>query len=848
MSERTERMSLMRALGKGLEAPLGGKDGQAPSSGLGLGAGDTTSLPSFGDVDHTSLPLLQPIAPTDDHLMGIPRPGVSDMHFLRSMLPPPAQVRRGGLKSGQSASEYIGVRQLGVGGYRGAPAAFVEALRAPVVDQERVSESSVADAWQGLAQAVEHAVGEEGEGGHTSALLSPFLLIRAAGRAACVLEETAEEHRDPMAAAARAWREAESGSEALWGRGAGAEAMMRAAAADTLLFGIPGGARLFGEQPRVAHLAHGTSLLGASLSHAALAGAPDAAAAEEGWEPVSAEEAAASAETWRPSSRGPRGPLNALQAVPVGVGMAAASLVRVATREAREALQSLVRAASASPSTATASEAATSRPHSLGERLMDPFSTSEEGDVARAAWSGKGGGWNSQDHAAAAAAAHGLDLDAVEDHSEDEEEGGDVEEAAAAALGHSSGENDDVEEESEEEGGRAGSPGLGSGARGGSLQWDGLRLDSEPEGGSVALDDIVEDAAALSVDAGGAMDDGADGEGSPLWREGSPAAGRPAQAGAVAPGALADADVLAMAGAEDVFSMSEGRETGALERGVEVERERGEEGEGLEIRRAFPSLLTGRMMEVAVWLPAEVEAFVRSWDREGGGSEEGEENGAWPRSLEVPGFPVFVDNLPVRADPDMLRRALSRCGPVEQVEVFDEHRRGAPNVLEEVDLKRMRRVARTHVYGFVYFKTREAQQRALSDALRILGIVLQDASPGGKGRKARSYVAHTASAEAQRTLFVGNIPLGVNRKQFCSILNGVVGDALSVEVRDLDVTLPRTALGRGDVDPSLPGYVFVEFDTYAQAYRASQLLRHCSIDGKSLAVGWSVEAPQGGGE
>lgn len=833
MSERTERLSLMRALGRGLEAPSGGKDGQASPAGLGLGAGDSTALPSFGDVDHASLPLLQPIAPTDDHLMGIPRPGVSDMHFLRSMLPPPAQVRRSGLSSGQPASEYVGVRQLGVGGFRGAPAAFVQALRAPdgaaVAEQPRVSESSFADAWQGLVQAVEHAVGVEGPEARAGALLSPFVLVRAAGRAACALEESSEERRDPKAAATRAWREAELGSDDLWRSGAGAASMMRAAAADSILHGVPGGARLFGEQPRVAHLAHGTALLGASLSDAALAPAPDSAAVG-GEEGLSAEEAAVSAETWRSTARSPRGPLNVLQAVPAGVAVAASSLVRLATREAREALQSLALTASASPPGATAADAVAPRPHRLGESLVDPFSTSEEG------------------HVPAAAAAHGLDFGAGEDHSEDEEEGGEVEEAAAAALGRRSAGG----EAEEEEGGPDSGPGVapGGGAQGISLQWSSLQLGAEMEAGAVALDDIVEDAAALPVDAGSVVDTGAEvgEEQSSPWQGASPAGGRPTQAGAVAPGALADADVLAMAGAEDVLAMSEEREAGALGRGVEAEREAQGGEDGLQIRRAFPSLLTGRMMEVAVRLPSEVEALVRSRDSADGGSEEGPESGVWPRSLEVPGFPVFVDNLPVRADPDMVRRALSRCGPVEQVEVFDEHRRGAPNVLEEVDLKRMRRVARTHVYGFAYFKTREAQQRALSDALRILGIVLQDASPSGKGRKPRSYVAHTASAEAQRTLFVGNIPLGVNRKQFCSILNGVVGDALSVEVRDLDVTLPRTALGRGDVDPSLPGYVFVEFDTYAQAYRASQLLRHCSIDGKPLTVGWSVQAPRGGGE
>ena len=121
---------------------------------------------------------------------------------------------------------------------------------------------------------------------------------------------------------------------------------------------------------------------------------------------------------------------------------------------------------------------------------------------------------------------------------------------------------------------------------------------------------------------------------------------------------------------------------------------------------------------------------------------------------------IFVDCLPIDASEEEVRELYSRCGPVEDVRLFN-HRPdldpGPPNEATRTKTRKKKRRAgskinnemerkRSPVYAMVTFKTIEGCRTASIDQLRIFGMVV------------RRHPVRTISAHDAITLYLENIP------------------------------------------------------------------------------------------
>ena len=136
----------------------------------------------------------------------------------------------------------------------------------------------------------------------------------------------------------------------------------------------------------------------------------------------------------------------------------------------------------------------------------------------------------------------------------------------------------------------------------------------------------------------------------------------------------------------------------------------------------------------------------------------------------------------------------------------------------------------TPIYGFIYFKTKEAQQRALSTPMQTFGIAL------------RNQNAKTENINSKRCLYIGNIPPDTTYDEFKQFLTLRLTPEIDInDIIDIGViSTPFAKPADYNAFNKIHGYVFVEFKTHEIALLASRLLLKQEIIGYQVHVGWST--------
>jgi len=160
-------------------------------------------------------------------------------------------------------------------------------------------------------------------------------------------------------------------------------------------------------------------------------------------------------------------------------------------------------------------------------------------------------------------------------------------------------------------------------------------------------------------------------------------------------------------------------------------------------------------------------------------------------------YNIFVGDLLPQVGENDLRNAFTSCGPIHSVLVMRDKTTGM-----------------TKGYGFVHFKVKEAQQKALRPPFNTQAIL---------GRPCR-----VNPSDDKNTLFVGNLAPEMNEQQVRVEIESLVGPVMHIELK---TGPPPTFTSRG--------FAFVTFNDRDTADNAKRILQQKVIRGKPLNVKWA---------
>jgi RNA recognition motif-containing protein len=175
-------------------------------------------------------------------------------------------------------------------------------------------------------------------------------------------------------------------------------------------------------------------------------------------------------------------------------------------------------------------------------------------------------------------------------------------------------------------------------------------------------------------------------------------------------------------------------------------------------------------------------------------------------------FNIFVGDLKSEVNEMDLMEAFRGCGEINSVHIFRD-----PHTNEQKG------------FGFVHFKTREGQERALTEEFNhvVIKVTLLPSVTTQltcqKGRPCRVSIS-----EQKNTLFVGNLPVDMNQEEIAAALTNVFGPGADIELK----TGPPPAY-------ESRGFCFAQFTTHQRAEAARKLLLQATVKGRPLNVSWA---------
>jgi RNA recognition motif-containing protein len=160
-------------------------------------------------------------------------------------------------------------------------------------------------------------------------------------------------------------------------------------------------------------------------------------------------------------------------------------------------------------------------------------------------------------------------------------------------------------------------------------------------------------------------------------------------------------------------------------------------------------------------------------------------------------FNIFVGDLSPQVGENELRLAFLPCGAIHSVLIMRDKNTGA-----------------SKGYGFVHFRNKEAQQKALK--------------PPYCNQLISDRACRVNPSDDQNTLFVGNLAVDLDESQVCQEIGSLVTNVTHIELK---TGPPPTFQSRG--------FAFVTFNDRQAAEEAKCILSTKSIRGRQLNVKWA---------
>jgi RNA recognition motif-containing protein len=160
-------------------------------------------------------------------------------------------------------------------------------------------------------------------------------------------------------------------------------------------------------------------------------------------------------------------------------------------------------------------------------------------------------------------------------------------------------------------------------------------------------------------------------------------------------------------------------------------------------------------------------------------------------------FNIFVGDLSPQVGENELRLAFLPCGAIHSVLIMRDKNTGA-----------------SKGYGFVHFRNKEAQQKALK--------------PPYCNQMILDRACRVNPSDDQNTLFVGNLAVDLDESQVCQEIGSLVTNVTHIELK---TGPPPTFQSRG--------FAFVTFNDRQAAEEAKCILSTKSIRGRQLNVKWA---------
>jgi len=162
-------------------------------------------------------------------------------------------------------------------------------------------------------------------------------------------------------------------------------------------------------------------------------------------------------------------------------------------------------------------------------------------------------------------------------------------------------------------------------------------------------------------------------------------------------------------------------------------------------------------------------------------------------------YNIFVGDLRSEVTEEDLIEAFLPCGEIHSVHIFRD-----PHTKEQKG------------FGFVHFKTKEGQEKSLTEEFNHVPI---------QGRPCR-----VSRSEQKNTLFVGNLPVEMNQQEIFEAMTNILGHGLITHI-ELKTGPPPSYDSRG--------FCFLQFTSHQRADACRKLLQQNNIRGRPLNVSWA---------